>query len=100
MTARASELVDRMRAVAAGSSSSAAPGPAPAIAGAGGDAAARKRFTLDLDPRQHRFLRQHALDAGTDARRILCTLLTMLEEDDGGLAGRLAGRLAAEAETT
>lgn len=43
--------------------------------------AARVRMTLDLSREQHRFLRQFALDADSDASSVLRTLLTLLEED-------------------
>lgn len=43
---------------------------------------ARVRMTLDLSREQHRFLRQFALDAESDASAILRALLAILEEDD------------------
>jgi hypothetical protein len=39
-------------------------------------------MTLDLSREQHRFLRQFALDAESDASAILRALLAILEEDD------------------
>lgn len=49
-------------------------------------------MTLDLSRPQHRFLRQFALDAETDASSILRALLVLLEEDTA-LAGRIVARL-------
>jgi hypothetical protein len=41
----------------------------------------RHRFTLDLDGVQHRYLKQLALDAGTDMASVVRVLITSLEED-------------------
>jgi hypothetical protein len=41
----------------------------------------RHRFTLDLDGIQHRYLKQLALDAGTDMASVMRILITSLEED-------------------
>lgn len=48
-------------------------------------------MTLDLSREQHRFLRQFALDAESDASSILRALLALLEEDRA-LAGNVLGR--------
>ena len=49
------------------------------------------RYTLDLAPAQHRFLKRFALDAEADASAVLRVLLTLLEHDS-----ELAARVAAE----
>jgi hypothetical protein len=41
----------------------------------------RHRFTLDLDGIQHRYLKQLALDAGTDMASVMRVLISSLEED-------------------
>jgi hypothetical protein len=41
----------------------------------------RIRITLDLSREQHRFLRQFALDADSDASSVLRTLLDLLKAD-------------------
>jgi hypothetical protein len=53
----------------------------------------RVRFTLDLARSQHRFLKQFALDAESDASVILRVLLSLLEED-GVLKKRVLARIA------
>jgi hypothetical protein len=53
----------------------------------------RVRFTLDLTRSQHRFLKQFALDAESDASVILRVLLSLLEED-GTLTKRVLARIA------
>jgi hypothetical protein len=53
----------------------------------------RVRFTLDLARAQHRFLKQFALDAESDASVILRVLLSLLEED-GVLKKRVLARIA------
>jgi hypothetical protein len=52
----------------------------------------RVRFTLDLERPQHRFLKQFALDADSDASVVLRVLLSLLEEDRT-LAKRVRGRI-------
>jgi hypothetical protein len=52
----------------------------------------RVRFTLDLERSQHRFLKQFALDAESDASVILRVLLSLLEED-GALTKRVLARI-------
>jgi hypothetical protein len=52
----------------------------------------RVRFTLDLERSQHRFLKQFALDAESDASVILRVLLSLLEED-GVLTKRVLARV-------
>lgn len=42
----------------------------------------RVRFTLDLQPQQHKFLKRFALEAETDASAVVRALLARLEEDD------------------
>lgn len=39
------------------------------------------RYTLDLEPAQHKFLKRFALEAGVDASQVLRVLLRRLEED-------------------
>lgn len=39
------------------------------------------RYTLDLEPAQHKFLKRFALEAGVDSSRVLRVLLRRLEED-------------------
>jgi hypothetical protein len=51
------------------------------------------RFTLDLARSQHRFLKQFALDAESDASVILRMLLSLLEEDRV-LTKRVLARIA------
>lgn len=46
-----------------------------------GRSGSRIRTTLDLSREQHRFLRQFALDADSDASSVLRALLALLEED-------------------
>ena len=41
----------------------------------------RHRFTLDLDGIQHRYLKQLALDAGTDMASVMRVLISSLKED-------------------
>ena len=41
----------------------------------------RHRFTLDLDGIQHRYLKQLALDAGTDMASVMRVLISSLQED-------------------
>ena len=53
----------------------------------------RVRFTLDLARSQHRFLKQFALDAESDASVILRVLLSLLEEDEL-LTKRVLARIA------
>jgi hypothetical protein len=53
----------------------------------------RVRFTLDLARSQHRFLKQFALDAESDASVILRMLLSLLEEDRV-LTKRVLARIA------
>ena len=42
----------------------------------------RVRFTLDLNPQQHKFLKRFALEADTDASAVVRALLAHLEEDE------------------
>ncbi len=49
-------------------------------------------MTLDLSREQHRFLKQFALDAESDASSILRTLLALLK-DDPPLAGKVLSRV-------
>jgi hypothetical protein len=42
----------------------------------------RVRFTLDLNPQQHKFLKRFALEAETDASAVVRALLAHLEEDE------------------
>lgn len=41
------------------------------------------RYTLDLEPAQHKFLKRFALEAGVDSSRVLRVLLRRLEEEEG-----------------
>lgn len=56
-------------------------------------AARRIRFTLDLTPEQHRFLKRFAFDAETDASVVMRALLALLQNDE-----RLARRILAEVD--
>ena len=42
----------------------------------------RVRFTLDLQPQQHKFLKRFALEADADASAVVRALLARLEEDE------------------
>jgi hypothetical protein len=67
----------------------------PQVSGRSGARNDRTRFTLDLERRQHRFLKQFALDAETDASAVMRVLLRLLQEDDK-LARRVLARLTEE----
>lgn len=54
----------------------------------------RVRFTLDLQPHQHKFLKRFALEAETDASAVVRTLLARLEEDEA-LAKSVRRRISA-----
>lgn len=41
----------------------------------------RVRFTLDLDPEQHKALKRFALEADADASEVMRTLLAQLQTD-------------------
>lgn len=48
----------------------------------------RVRYTIDLSPEQHRFLKRFAVDSDVDASAVTRTLLAILEDDE-----RLASRV-------
>jgi len=93
---KAADMVERMRAVASGSTRAATAAPAvpttPAAARRG-PRAQRVRYTLDLSPEQHRYLKRAALDLQADASAVLRALLTELEGD-----AELRARVAANVE--
>lgn len=62
--------------------------------GAGAAKAAGKtvRYTVDLDPELHRFLKIYALDSGARGAAVVRALLEELR-DNPGLAERVAGRV-------
>lgn len=57
------------------------------------EAARRVRYTLDLTPEQHRFLKRFAFDAETDASVVMRALLALLQNDE-----KLAQRILSSVE--
>ncbi|MBC9705820.1 MAG: hypothetical protein H9W81_12785 [Enterococcus sp.] len=53
------------------------------------------RFTLDLDPEQHRFLKLYSLENGVKASVILRALVYLLEVDET-IANRVIDEIFAE----
>lgn len=66
--------------------------PAPVEAQPSRNGKRTVRFTLDLSPEQHRFLKRFAFDAEVDGITVLRTLLRLLETDPA-LAARVRERL-------
>jgi hypothetical protein len=95
---RPADMVERMRAVASGGPRATAAASTPSMASPTttaerrGPRAHRVRYTLDLEPTQHRFLKRASLDFQTDASAIVRALLSELE-DDPELRVRIAGRV-------
>jgi hypothetical protein len=92
MTARASDLKERMRTAAIREKApappaseqqpvAAAPAAQPPVQRAAPVRERRIRYTLDLSPTQHRFLKRFAFDAEVDASAVVRALLTELEDD-------------------
>jgi hypothetical protein len=82
--AKPSDLLERMRTTATRDITPTSPPPADRAAGvpmAAVTPGRRIRFTLDLSPEQHRFLKRFALDAEVDASLVARALLTLLESD-------------------
>lgn len=92
----ASAIANRMRQVAAGGSTTTAVSqpddvelsapamPLPSDAGTQVNAKpARVRYTLDLSPEQHTFLKRFAFDANVDASGVVRVLLSRLEREPG-----------------
>jgi hypothetical protein len=87
---QASELLQRMRTVATREKPlSTAEPPVPSTTPPAGK---RIRYTLDLSPEQHRFLKRWAFDREVDASAVMRELLTELATDPD-LAERLAERV-------
>jgi len=98
MSKRPSDIAQRMRQVAlhnkpaaAGVESQEAP-KAPVQPAAPVARERRIRYTLDLSPEQHRFLKRFAFDAEVDASAIVRALLTELDRDFA-LAERVRGQV-------
>jgi hypothetical protein len=102
---RASDIKDRMRHTALrerGTPEGVPPAeqPAPEVPPAASrpPAPARRiRYTLDLSPPQHRFLKRFAVDAEVDASAVVRALLAELEHD-AQLAARVQAQVARPAE--
>ena len=92
---RPASRADGLRSAVQGSTA-AAPGPPPAAPAPGRRPRPPKpatiRYTLDLDPGLHRFMKEYAAGVEADASEVLRSLLGLLR-DDAALAGRVRDRL-------
>lgn len=91
--ARPTEMVERMRAVASGSTRAASAKASAAESAAPSTRQRPVRYTIDLTPEQHHFLKRASLDLQADASAIVRALLTHLETD-----AELRARIGAEVE--
>ncbi|WP_339097962.1 hypothetical protein ACINK0_15770 [Deinococcus sp. VB343] len=86
MTKKASDVLARMKATAGrekpvSTASAELPAMPEAEPPAKPPRVRRVRFTLDLDPEQHKALKRFALEADADASEVMRTLLAQLQTD-------------------